>query len=105
MRQLSPFPLPANSSVSIRPHGMQELLRAQATMWKMSPGVIFINVLQAAFTHADPESGKKTVKFSVFFTLSGSEHEKAADRILMKLTTGWFNSKMMMTNVVFLLCE
>ena len=38
MRQLSPIPLPAHPSVSVRPHGMQELLRAQATMWKMSSG-------------------------------------------------------------------
>jgi len=28
------------------------------TLMKLSPGVNFINVLQAAFTHADPESEK-----------------------------------------------
>jgi len=32
--------------------------------------VYFINVQRAAFfTHADPESAKKTVKLSVFFAL------------------------------------
>ncbi len=34
---------------------------------KLTPGVHFINVLWAAFTCADPESPKKTVKLLVFF--------------------------------------
>ncbi len=34
-----------------------------------TPGVNFINVLQAAFTRSDPESAKKTVKLPVFFGL------------------------------------
>ncbi len=51
------------------------------------PGVNFINVLRAAFTRADPESAKKTVKLSVFFALSGSvKSVKAAHRTLVKLT-------------------
>ena len=49
------------------------------------PGVNFINVLRAAFTHADPESAKKTVKSSSFFALLGSARVKAARRMLMKL--------------------
>jgi len=38
-------------------------------------------------THT-PKAPKKTVKFSVFFTLLGSAHPKAACRTLMKLTRG-----------------
>jgi hypothetical protein len=44
---------------------------------------------KAAFTSADPESDKKTVKLSVFFALSGSACTKAAcnvDEIYPKLT-------------------
>jgi len=52
-------------------------------------GVNFINVLQAAFTLADPESAKKTVKSSSFFALSGSAGVKAARIMLMKLTPGF----------------
>ena len=52
------------------------------------PSVNFINVLQAAFTLADPKSAKKTVKSSSFFALSGSVSVKAARRTLMKLTHG-----------------
>jgi len=49
----------------------------------LMPGVNFINVLQAAFTSADPKSAKKTVKLSVFFALSGSARVKAGRRTLM----------------------
>jgi len=38
----------------------------------LTQGVNFINITQAAFTHADPESAKNTVKLSVLFALSGS---------------------------------
>ena len=54
----------------------------------MNPDVNFINVLRAAFTLADPESAKKTVKSSSFFPLSGSAGVKAARRTLVKLTPG-----------------
>jgi hypothetical protein len=50
------------------------------------PLVDFINVLQAAFTFADPKSVKKTDFLTVFCALSGSAHVKAAHRTLMKLT-------------------
>jgi len=33
------------------------------------PGVNFINILQAAFTHADTESSKKTDDLTVFLRL------------------------------------
>jgi hypothetical protein len=49
-------------------------------------GVNFINVLRAAFICADPKRTKNTVKLSVFFVLLGSSCEKAAHRLLMKLT-------------------
>ncbi len=55
---------------------------------KSSYGVDFINVLGAAFASKDPESVKKTVMLSVFFTLSGCAHVKAAHRTLMKLRHG-----------------
>ncbi len=48
--------------------------------------VNFINVIQAAFTRADPESTKR--QLSVFFELLGSARVKAAGRTLMKLTPG-----------------
>jgi len=37
---------------------------------------------------ADPKSIKKTVKLSIFFTLSGYTGVKAASKILEKLTQG-----------------
>jgi len=50
------------------------------------PRVNCINILQAAFTRADPKSAKKTVKPSSFFVLLGSAWVKVAGRTLMKLT-------------------
>ena len=55
------------------------------------PGVNFVNVLQAAFTHADLKSIKKTDNLKSFFTLSGSAWLKAACRTLMKSTPGQFS--------------
>ena len=52
------------------------------------PGVNFTKVLKAAFTPADPESAKKTVKLSSFFALLGSSSVKAASKMLVKLTPG-----------------
>jgi hypothetical protein len=53
---------------------------------KLTPGVNYTNVLCAAFTLLDPESVKKIDKLSVFFTLLGSSHVKAAHRMLTKLS-------------------
>jgi len=53
---------------------------------KLTPGVNFINVLQASFGHTAPKSTKKDSQGVSFFALSGSEGEKAACRALMKLT-------------------
>jgi hypothetical protein len=55
------------------------------------PGVNFINILQAAFTCADPNSAKKIVKLSVFCALSGSVCTKAACKTLLKLTPDVIN--------------
>ena len=55
---------------------------------KSTPGVNFTNVLRAAFTPADPESGKKLLDLTVFFALLGSAGAKAAHRTLMKSTPG-----------------
>jgi len=57
-------------------------------LMKLTPGINFINVLQAAFTPANPESAKRKVKLSVFFPLLGSASAKAARRMLVKLTPG-----------------
>jgi len=57
---------------------------------KLTPGVIFINVLRAAFDHADPKSAKRTDNLTVFFVFLVSACVKAACRTLMKLTpSGW----------------
>ena len=53
---------------------------------KLTPGVNFTNILQAAFTPADSKSGKKLLNLNVFFALSGSAGVKATRRTLMKLT-------------------
>ncbi len=55
---------------------------------KSTPGVDFINVLQAAFAHANPKSTKKTDGLTAFFMLWVSAGAKAAHKMLMKLTTG-----------------
>ncbi len=52
-----------------------------------SPGVNFVNVLQAAFERTNPKSVKKTDNLTVFFALFGSASVKAR-RTLMKLTPG-----------------
>jgi len=51
-----------------------------------SPGVNFINVLQAAFERTDPKSAKNTDNLIVFFALLGSASSKASHEMLMKLT-------------------
>jgi hypothetical protein len=51
-----------------------------------TPGVNFINILQAAFTNADPESVTIQLNCQYLFALFRSERVKAALRILMKLT-------------------
>jgi hypothetical protein len=58
-----------------------------------APGVKFIKILCLAFTTKDPKSTKKTVKLQVFFTLLGSMLEKAAHRLLMKLTPDYKSAK------------
>ena len=50
--------------------------------------VNFTNVLQAAFTRADPKSAIKLLNLTVFFALFGSAQVKAACRMLVKLTPG-----------------
>ncbi len=50
----------------------------------MTPGVNFINVLQEAFTHADPKSTKKIDGLAVFIALLGFAHLKAGCKMLVK---------------------
>jgi len=49
-------------------------------------GVNYNNVLRAAITRTDTKCAKKTVNLSIFFALLGSVRQKAAHRMLMKLT-------------------
>jgi len=56
------------------------------TLMKLSDGVIFINVLQAAFVHADPKSAKNDSQVISLFALSGSERIKVLCKMFMKLT-------------------
>ncbi len=51
-------------------------------------GVNFINVLQAAFTCADPKGTKKTDNLTLFFALSGSVHVKTVHKRWVKFTPG-----------------
>jgi len=53
---------------------------------RLTPGVNFTNILQAALTCSDPESAKKTVKLSVFIEHSVSACIKGESKTLMKLT-------------------
>jgi len=55
---------------------------------KSTPGVDFINVLQAAFAHANPKSTKKTDGLTAYFTLCVSAGAKVTHKMLMKLTAG-----------------
>ncbi len=49
-------------------------------------GIDFTDVLLAAFTHADPKSTKGQSSHQSPFGLQGSELEKAAHKMLTKLT-------------------
>jgi len=51
-------------------------------------GANFINVLQAGFIRANPESAKKTDDLTVFFVLLGSVSVKAAHKMLVISTPG-----------------
>jgi len=53
-----------------------------------TPGVNFINVLQAAFMPADPKRVKFQLSHQYHFTLLESAHVKAVRTMLMKLSQG-----------------
>jgi len=55
---------------------------------RLSPGVDFINVLQAAFMGTDIESAKKDNQVVSLFALLRSARVKAARRTLMRLSPG-----------------
>ncbi len=54
----------------------------------LPPGLNFINILCAAFTHADPNSVKRYWQLNWNFTLSGPVWVKAVCRALVKLRPG-----------------
>ncbi len=62
-------------------------------LMKLTTGVDFINYAQLLHKMT-PEKQKNTVKLSVFFALSGSAGEKAALKMLMKLTLARGRQKM-----------
>jgi len=53
---------------------------------KLTIGVNFINVLQAAFAHADPKVKKRQSIQQLLFALLGSAQVKDAHKMLVKLT-------------------
>jgi len=54
-------------------------------LMKLTPGVNFINILNAASMFKDPKSAKKTDSLIVFFALLGSECIKTVFKMLVKL--------------------
>ncbi len=56
------------------------------TLMKLTAGVNFTNIVWAAFTHEDHKSAKKTLMTWLFFCNLGSLLNKAACKMLAKLT-------------------
>ena len=54
-----------------------------------SSGVNFINVFMGSFYTHSSQKHKKLFDLTVFFALLGSTHEKAACKLLVKLTPGY----------------
>jgi len=61
------------------------LLRYRSTMDQVN---IFDNLFKYRFYASRSQKRKETVKLSVFFSLLGSAHTKAAHKMLVKLTPG-----------------
>jgi len=57
-------------------------------LMKLTPSVNVINVLRAAFMHADPKSIKRYLQLNLIFMLLGSARVKALRNMLMELTSG-----------------
>jgi len=74
-------------------------------LMNLTAGVNFINILQAAFTSADPPKAKNTVKLSVFFALLGSSPVKDVSKMLTNQLqvsiSSTFYSRIFRTNVFF----
>ncbi len=62
--------------------------RAEKEEKTSDPGVNFINIFLAAFTHKDPKIVKKTDSLTVLFVLLGSALVQATHKMLLKLTPG-----------------
>ena len=62
--------------------------RVQKMLVKSFLGINFINILRLAFTCAYPKRAKSTFKLSALFVLLRSVCEKAAHKMLAKLTLG-----------------
>jgi len=61
---------------------------------KWTSGVNFVNILQAAFMQADPESEKRQTTWLFFFHFVKSVCIKAARRMLMKLTPDFLSLRL-----------
>jgi len=57
-------------------------------LMKLTPGVNFINTIQAAFMSANPKSVKKTVKLSIYLCFWDLCSQKTDRTMLMKSTPG-----------------
>jgi len=74
------------SVIFVRVHGRSDPESNPHNDGEMILRVNFINILQANFMCADPESAKRQSSRQSLLRFLGSSHPKAARRMLMKLT-------------------
>ncbi len=67
---------------------------------KLTPGVNFINVLEAAFMRTDPECTKRQYSQQCRFTLLGPKSIKAACKMLMTLTSDVIRHKVISNQAI-----
>jgi len=82
-----------NSESLIRQVGFISSTEGLSSISTTSLGVNFINILQTAFTHADPESVKKIVKMSFFllsFSFSSTFYEQLFCAKVFYVIIVWF---------------
>ncbi len=79
------------SSVSFYAFRTTSVKSVSRTLMKLTPGetrleVKFINILQASFLHADPQSAKRHWYLDCLFALFGYAPVKAVHKVLVKST-------------------
>ena len=70
---------------------------------ELASGINFINIVWAAFTHADPKGAIKLLNLTVFFVLLGSACVKAACRMSVKFTPGIDYIKVLTFTIIVIL--